>query len=421
MRPVQGRTWTAARVSAYLAAFACVAALTGGEGGLIPLQGFGADAVAILWPALLTVLAAVAIVTRTQAPRVLTVCLAVVFVSALIIVSDSGLSEIGVRSIAYSGLAIVVLLVAPVEIMEACHSALRFYAALSVLGLLVGVGTRVFSGTAARGDLLGSIGPFRLEAYTASPNLAGSAFAALVVLDLIALRYRRASMRSRRHVLIQLVSLATGGVLLLWTGSQTAIVAAVVGAAALVTGLRTFAAIATFLVLLVPAAFGVALAIGAIDIPAFPADFATGRGAIWNQAALLMSQNPWLGLPAAWSLPSEESNALTAFGGGHAHNALLQLWLLGGLVLTTAVVVGLLGALRSVIRVPQRAAAWSALCILGAAEVPILWLPGSLNGLILMGLASSIVVGGTNAEQVESDIRGITRGSREPALLVGHL
>lgn len=316
-------------------------------------------------------------------------------VTLIFLVRSPGLSQTGVRTVILSFVATAVVGLSRDVAFRMGVNAMRYYLAVCALVYATPLRSSLFSGVAARDESFAVLGDSRFQGLLVSPNTNGAVLATLLLAEIVLFRSR-----SRRGRVVALLSLLLGALALIQSGSVTAIAAA---------ALASLVALVRFLPLARAVAAGVAfVAIAPAVIvlsrggepggrALFAEDFATGRGMIWNQIGRVIASGDWLGLPLGWSIPGEANNALALYGGGHAHNLALQSLLWGGVPFF---VLGLLlaaAAYRRAFSSVESLAAFGLLALLSYAEIPFVWLPGSLNGIII-AVGLSLVLGRDEVE-----------------------
>lgn len=349
---------------------------------MLPLVAAIFDTVAIA----LLLITATGVVARARAGWARSLFAAIVLFAALVLaLVNTDLTVTGFRTLLLSFLGLAVAVLTAKLNPNPILIGLRTYVLASGILLLSPLSAVMYSTTAARDGSFSLLGDYRLQGLLVSPNTNGAVIATYLVLELAHLtRY------GRRNVWLRALVLVVAIVQLAQTGSNTAILAAT--ASIVVMSLpwgpvRTIVALGALGYAFFPSVVVASSFFGGDRTRLFDPTLATGRGYVWQRAGTLILESPF-GAPARLTLPSEPGNALDAYGGGHAHNQGLQLWLLGGwllVLLTAALILALVIKARGNKYVTAAVVAGA---LLSYSEVPFLWLPGSVNVLIVVGLIS---------------------------------
>lgn len=323
--------------------------------------------------------------------------LGLLFVATCVVIANYDLTLTGKKALFFTiaGFGIFTLLGGALS--GGAMIALRVYVAATAAILATPLSGELLSIAASRQEAFSLLGDFRLQGFLVSPNTNGALLAVYLLVELAELR----KTKSRVAMLAKLILATLATLQLLQTGSITAMTAAVLGIACYFVPsmpVRRLILIASLGYAFYPAAavFLDVLNGGTRPLP-FDSQFATGRGQIWFRVAELISQNP-LGVPASFALPGENENSLSAYGGGHAHNLVLELWLIGGWMgLAAAVAFAFYFALMSWARVRPMVSI-SIFALMSFAEVPLFWLPGSANFLVM---ATLIAFSSSKDERIE--------------------
>lgn len=223
----------------------------------------------------------------------------------------------------------------------------------------------------------------RLFGFTASPNAAGALLLAAIAVEVGVLLTTFGIQR-----ILAAVSIAGATYLLILTNSQSAYIASLVFVAGLAMGrvARRVINLAALGAAAWPMASATwALTSGSSSLP-FAADFATGRGAVWEALAARLRDYWATGVPVRFVLPPTGGDYIQA---PHAHNVLLQTWALCGLFATVVFFCALVFiAWRSANT--RVGAAFGAFATLSASSVPFIAFPGSFN-MIFVALTIPLI------------------------------
>lgn len=344
---------------------------------------------------------------------------AILGITLLLVIANLDANSLTLRSMVVTALTVSVATTVDADSLAVSHSASRFLLLLQLLLLCTPMSSLMYSTVGVRDGQIAILSLSRFQGILVSPNTQGFFLGALIVVELI--RWRRSKTAISRALQTSVIAAST--VLLLQTGSTTAM-AATVAALICVKIRRIWLQWSVVVAAIVYAAspyliIFAAQASGQLTA-AFDPQYATNRGAVWQRASELLEAWQLWGVSARYSFPGEVENQLVEYGGGHAHNVIIQVWLWGGLPLVLFVLgAAVVGGARQIGTKNASIAVIVFLALSSFAEVPIVVLPGSVNGLIVVLLFYAARSGGM--ELTDDRSSGTPRRVRQSTFPVGHI